>query len=410
MSPQAVQDWNMDNVFDQLSKKIDDLIEKTTQEVVLPEKALSSLEEASEAIAACAQRVDVGQDITAMVMKAVRSKRKVMAAARGFDDKTLSQLVGMAVESMVSDDRVAVDALKSLVRGDFDPPSEVERAARDYEDAAQKLLIDIAGEDGAREAIDADAAYYMFMTQEGHGVGIHDGNLDGIPGLDLDVLDKALDTNDAIEAAHRNLQTAIYDSAFDLVSEAIHDVVDNANFAFEAAVEAAEEVEQERDPSDYFPDGPGDYFVHQWNNVKNFVRKSSTDHYLEDVAAVCQKALDMGISGEEIEKAMYDVGEYEFVPSHWATKNAVVSSGQIGDVDLTIDATRVEVKNAYGNDLTLQEVAKLLDTKIGRDVDVQLAFDKEEALAGDIAVTGYINGYVAFIVDPDKLAAELGVK
>ena len=404
----------MNDISESLSQKIDDLIEKTTQKVELPPHTLTVLEEAAQAVAAAVRATEkaYGKDVTASVMKKAQAKarlKKLKAASGSFDDKTLSRLVGMAIESSISDDGDLRYTFSKLVRGDLDVPSKVEKAARDYETAAEEALTRLAGEDAASEAMDSHAPYYMWMTQEGHGVGIHDGKLDDIDGLDLDALDKILDTNSTLKAAHEKLNGAIENASFEILSDAFEELVRNADDAYNTALEAAEEAEKERDPSDYFPDGIGDAFAYQHNDVERFVEKNLDDRYDGDLAEVAQKALDAGISGDEIEKAMYDVGEYEFIQGYARQKNTIASSGQIGDVDLMIDAD-LDVDNDFGDDLTLKDVGEMMSTRLASDVSTKTDFDAKEAAQGEIKVISNIDGYVAFIVNPKNLAAKLGVK
>ncbi len=332
----------------------------------------------------------------------------VISASQGaFDYDTLQQLVSMAIESNISDDGDNVYVFSNLVHGDLDVSAKVQEAARDYETAAEKLLEGTFEIARAEEAMAADAPYLMWMTQEGHGVGIHDGDLEGI--LDVEVLRKLLDTDSTIKAAHQSLADAIMESSFELLSDAYEEIVGNANDVYNTAVEAAVDAEKERDPSDYFPDGPGDSFAYQWNDVEQFVEKNLNSQYLEDVAEVCSKALAAGTSGDEIEKAMYDVGDYKFIPGIRAMKNVVVSTGSIGDVELFLNASE-GVNNPFGKDITLKDVGEMMGTRLGSDISVKADFDAKEAASGEIKVISNIEGYVALIVDPKKLAAKLGVK
>jgi hypothetical protein len=402
----------MNDISESLSQKIDELIEQTTQKVELPPHTLTVLEDAAQAVAAVvkATKESFGADITAAVVKEARAKvlaKKLQAMKGAFDDNTLQQLVGMAIESNISDDGDNSYVFSKLVHGDLEVPAKVTEAARDYEAAAQKLLegnFEIAR---AEDAMAADAPYLMWMTQEGHGVGIHDDDLEGI--VDVDVLRKLLDSDSTIKAAHQSLADAIMESSFEILSDAYEEIVGNANDVYNDEIQLATETEKERDPSDYFPDGPGDSFVYQWNDVEQFAQKNLNDTYLGDLAEVCQQALDAGISSDEIEKAMFDVGEYRFVSGIRAMKNCIVSSGNIGDVEVFI-GTDYSVDNPYGKDITLKDVGEMMQSRLSQDVNVKADFDADEASHGEIKVVTNINGYVGLFVDPKKLAAKLGVK
>lgn len=402
----------MDDISESLSQKIDELIEQTTQKVVLSPATLTVLEDAAQAVAAAvlATERSYGKDVTASVMHAamaLHQVKKLKAMKSAFDDHTLAQLVGMAVESNISDDGDNTYVFSKLVHGDLDVPAKVSEAARDYEAAAQKILEGTFEIARAEDAMDADAPYLMWMTQEGHGVGIHDGDLDGI--LDVEVLEKLLDTDSTLKAAHAKLSDALTDASFEVLSDAYEEIVGNANDTYNEAAESATDSEKERDPSDYFPDGPGDSFSYQWNDVEQFVQKNIGDTYLGDLAEVAGKAQANGVSGDEIEKAMYDVGDYKFVPGIRAAKNCVVSSGSIGDVEMFINAS-AEVNNPYGKDITLKDVGEMLGSRLGKDISVKADFDANEAASGEIKTISNIDGYVGFFVDPKKLAAKLGVK
>ena len=406
------KDAAMDDISESLSQKIDELIEQTTQKVVLPPQVVTKLEDAAVAVAAAVNATErtYGKDITAAVMKKATARhraKKLLASGGAFDDNTLSQLVGMAIESNISDDGDNVHVFSKLVHGDLDVPAKVTAAARDYETAAEKLLegnFEIAR---AEDAMDANAPYLMWMTQEGHGVGVNDGDLDAI--LDVDVLRKLLDTDSTIKSAHEKLADAITESSFELLSEAYEEIIGNANDVYDEAHEGAVDNEKEREPSDYFPDGPGDSFAYQWNDVERFVEKNIGDTYLGDIAEVAGKAMADGISGEEVEKTMFDLCEYKFIPGFRAMRNCVVSSGQLGDVDVSIQTDDLSVDNPFGKDLTLKDIGEMVKTRLGSEVNVKLNFDADEASQGNISSTANIDGYVGVFVDPKKLAAKLGV-
>jgi hypothetical protein len=329
----------------------------------------------------------------------------LIASGGEIGDNTLGQLVGMAAESML--DGEARYLLSSVARGATDAPREVEKAARDYESAAEDVLTEIAGGAAAQEAMSNDAPYLMFMTQEGHGVGIHDGELDNIEGLDLKVLSKKLDNHTALGSAYARLRNTIEESAWEEINEAMTELVEAANDA--VSEEFDDREEQETDPNGSTAGEVagflGDQITYTYNDLKRFSEDETRDRYNGDLAEAVAAAFEAGHDERDIFKAIQDVGEVEWVRGIGATRGFSLSGGGSDEVELQVSAKDTEVSNPWGDDTNVAQIVKVLG-EMG-DIDVKFNY---EIKGDDITDHRSLDGYWNFDVDPRALRRKLRIK
>jgi len=341
--------------------------------------------------------------MTKKTTASARLSAKIIVSGYEFGDNTLEQLVGMAVESMLEGE--AQYLLSDLISGGS-LSSAVKSAASAYEAAAEALLTEIGGDEAAEEVMNNEGPFLMFMTQEGHGVGIHDGDLDNVEGIDVDVLDKQLDKHPGITKAYMTLKTAIEENAWELVSEAMEDLVDEANSAVAEKLDEYEEHEID-------PDGStagevagflGDQITYTHTSLKDF-SEDNRDSNNDDLAEAVADAFAAGHDERDIFEAIQDVGEIEYIDSIRATRGFSLSNA--GEVELMVRAGEIEVNNPYGrgktNVATIVEVLEELS-------DVDAKFDYEMGSDGDITESRELDGYWNWDVDPAKLRRKLRLK
>lgn len=328
-----------------------------------------------------------------------------VVAGGDFGENTLEQLVAMSAESMFSEG-VAKDILSPLFRA-VDVSQAVKRAAADYEDVAEKVLSEVSVSDEVvDEAMSNDAPYLMFMTQEGHGVGINDGDLD-IEGLDLSALRDKLYNHTHLGSAYVTLRNAIEENAFEAGEEIIEELIDHANDAISEALDEREEYEKD-------PDGPsadslfeflGDQITYTYNSLEDFAEKEVTDRINGDLAEAVADAFAAGHDERDIFKAIQDVGEVEWVDGYRRERgfSLAVSSDE---VELEVDA----------DGLVLPRVGDIKDVTAGEAMQLAKQFDMEEGLDFEVDKRGLVtdsrdlNGYFNFDVDPSKLRKKLRLK
>lgn len=328
---------------------------------------------------------------------------KLIASGGEIGNSTLEQLVGMAVETMFSDE-YGSDILNNLIRGsDIELSSEVTRAAGEYQAAAEEVLTELAGPDAASQALQNDAPFLMFMTQEGHGVGINDGDLDNIDGLDLKALRGALDKHTRLGSAYVQLRTAVEENAYESVEEAADALASMSNDLVREAVD--EYMENYKDPDGYMAgevaQGLGDAITHSHNSLEDFA-SSNRERENEDLAEAIADAFAAGKDERDIQEAIDEVGEMEFVDGIRARRG--FSLGETGEIEIEIDTERLNLDNPYGRDVSVAAFAEFLDGF--DDLNVKLDFESKD---GKYTAYEDADGYWNFDVDPAKLRRKLRV-